>query len=68
MYMFNHYRCSEQLSRVAAYDLLVELCTDCYDNLVLVVRQLASMHHQENPQLAKEWEVLTTSVRHNVSR
>lgn len=51
------YRCSERLSRVSAYDLIVELCTGCYENLVLVVRQLVSMHHQENPQLAKEWEV-----------
>ena len=50
-------RCSEVASRVAAYDLLVELCRGCYDNLVAVAEQLVTLHHHDRPQFAKEWEV-----------
>ena len=42
---------------MAAYDLLVELATCCYDNLSLIAEQLITMHHQPDPQIAKEWEV-----------
>lgn len=44
-------------ARVAAYDLLVELCTDNYHTYSMVVKQLVTMHHKSNPQIAKEWEV-----------
>lgn len=50
-------RCSDVGARVSAYELLVELCTDCYDNFATVAKQLISMHHKSDPQIAKEWEV-----------
>ena len=50
-------RCTDLFSRVAAFDLIVELCSGCYDNLVLAASQLINLHHVENPDMAKEWEV-----------
>lgn len=50
-------RCAEVGSRVAAYDLLVELSSGCYSNFELITTQLVSMHHRPDPQIAKEWEV-----------
>ena len=50
-------RCTEPQSRIAAYMLLVELCRSCHDNLVAVAKQLVKLHHHDNPQFAKEWEV-----------
>ena len=49
--------CSQPSSRIAAYFLLIELCRGCYDNLVAVAKQLVKLHHHDNPQFAKEWEV-----------
>eukprot|EP00731_Ephydatia_muelleri_P019119 Em0011g1159a len=49
-------RCTDLFSRVAAFDLIVELCSGCYDNLVLAASQLINLHHVENPDMAKEWE------------
>lgn len=53
----HHPRCTEVGSRVAAYDLLVELSSGCYSNFELITTQLVSMHHRPDPQIAKEWEV-----------
>ena len=50
-------RCTDVNTRVAAYDLVVELCTGCYENFAMVAKQLITMHHKANPQIAKEWEV-----------
>ena len=55
--LMHHSRCTEIGSRVAAYDLLVELSSGCYNNFELITTQLISMHHQPDPQIAKEWEV-----------
>ena len=55
-------RCSEPHSRVAAYNVLIELCRDCHENLVAVAKQLVKLHHHDNPQFAKEWEVYTVYV------
>ena len=54
--------CTEVVSRVAAYDLLVELASGCYSNFELITTQLVSMHHRPDPQIAKEWEVCVISV------
>ena len=53
-------RCTEVASRIAAYMLLIELCCGCHDNLVAVANQLVTLHHHDNPQFAKEWEVSGT--------
>ena len=54
---FLPFRCIDVATRVAAYDLLVELCTGCYENLSMVAKQLINMHHKPDHQLVKEWEV-----------
>ena len=53
-------RCTEVASRIAAYMLLIELCCGSHDNLVAVSNQLVTLHHHDNPQFAKEWEVSGT--------
>ncbi|GFO40772.1 ubiquitin carboxyl-terminal hydrolase 24, partial [Plakobranchus ocellatus] len=50
-------KCSNSESRVAAYDLLVELSTQCLTNLRLVCKDLLMMHHQLNDN-TKEWEYM----------
>ena len=50
-------RCTEPQSRIAAYMLVVELCRSHHDNLVAIAKQLVKLHHHDNPQFAKEWEV-----------
>ena len=42
---------------MAAYELLVELSSGCYDNFELITTQLVSMHHRPDPRIVKEWEV-----------
>ena len=56
-YIYHSRRCTEVGSRVAAYDLLVELSSGCYSNFELITTRLISMHHRPDPQIAKEWEV-----------
>jgi hypothetical protein len=51
-------KCSQSESRLAAYALIIELVFECKENLEAVVKQLISMHHRFNPDLAKEFEVL----------
>ena len=55
-------KCSQSESRLAAYALLIELVTDCKENLEAVVKQLISMHHRFNSDLAKEFEVMLPSA------
>ena len=55
-------RCTEVVSRIAAYELLVELSFGCYSNYELITTQLVSMHHRPDPQIAKEWEVCVFNV------
>ena len=50
-------KCCQPESRLAAYALIIELVTDCKENIEAVVKQLISMHHRFNPDLAKEFEV-----------
>jgi ubiquitin carboxyl-terminal hydrolase 9/24 len=50
-------KCCQPESRLAAYALIVELATGSRENLESVVKQLVSMHHRFNPDLAKEFEV-----------
>ncbi|XP_013409431.2 ubiquitin carboxyl-terminal hydrolase 24-like [Lingula anatina] len=51
-------RCGSPESRVAAYQLLVELANECAENLQDICRQLLNMHHRHNPDTAQEWEFL----------
>ncbi len=44
-------------ARVAAYDLLIELSTNCVQNYQTVSEHLISMHHKRRPDNPKEWEV-----------
>ena len=59
-------RCTEVASRIAAYMLLIELCCGSHDNLVAVSNQLVTLHHHDNPQFAKEWEVSATMYIHTL--
>ncbi|XP_019857623.1 PREDICTED: ubiquitin carboxyl-terminal hydrolase 24-like [Amphimedon queenslandica] len=49
-------KCSDVAARVAAYDLLIELSTDCLANLKCVANRLIAMHHSCRPMNSKEWE------------
>lgn len=51
------FRCSDSESRVAAYDVLVELANDNLENLRKISRELVNMHHMPNPELANQWDV-----------
>ena len=55
-------KCSQSESRLAAYALIIELVFECKENLEAVVKQLISMHHRFNPDLAKEFEVCHQST------
>ena len=56
----NYIRCGSIPTRVAAYNLLVELSTDCIDNMKCIAEQLIAKHHTDRPQNPKEWEVNNT--------
>lgn len=49
-------RCTTYESRVAAFEVLVELATNCAENLEKIAKQLLAMHHYVKPELAKEYE------------
>ncbi|XP_070196439.1 ubiquitin carboxyl-terminal hydrolase 24-like isoform X2 [Littorina saxatilis] len=51
-------KCSLHESRLAAFELLTELCNNCPHNLTLVCRQLLAMHHQHNTDCGNEWEYM----------
>ena len=47
----------EEVARVAAFKLLIELADGCPENVVILTDKLAKMHHMEKPHMSKEWEV-----------
>ncbi|KFM65449.1 Ubiquitin carboxyl-terminal hydrolase 24, partial [Stegodyphus mimosarum] len=49
-------KCNSLESRVAAYEVLVELATNCPENMEKIAKQILSMHHNLKPELAKEFE------------
>ncbi|XP_014661859.1 PREDICTED: ubiquitin carboxyl-terminal hydrolase 24-like [Priapulus caudatus] len=51
-------KCSGLESRVAAYQVLVELCTGCLQNQQLVSGHLINMHHKLATDIGNEWEYL----------
>ncbi len=57
------FRCSASISRVAAYNVLVELADGCIANFVELCKELVTMHHQPNPDLANEWEVCLPNIK-----
>jgi ubiquitin carboxyl-terminal hydrolase 9/24 len=46
----------EEVARVAAFKLLIELADGCPENVVILTDKLAKMHHMEKPHMSKEWE------------
>jgi ubiquitin carboxyl-terminal hydrolase 9/24 len=50
-------RCSTSESRLAAYDVLVELVRNCRTNLKTVVEDLIDLHHRPILEKQSEWEV-----------
>ncbi|XP_077980970.1 ubiquitin carboxyl-terminal hydrolase 24-like [Glandiceps talaboti] len=51
-------KCSTVESRTAAFEILVVLADGCLDNLLEISKQILTMHHQQDPSSAKEWEYL----------
>ncbi|VDI64277.1 ubiquitin carboxyl-terminal hydrolase 9/24 [Mytilus galloprovincialis] len=51
-------KCRNSESRIAAYDLLIELSRESVSILKDLCRQLVDMHHQPHPEVANEWEYL----------
>lgn len=49
-------RCVGQESSIAAFLVLVELATNCIENMEIIVNKLINMHHTSKPLLAKEYE------------
>jgi ubiquitin carboxyl-terminal hydrolase 9/24 len=50
-------KCSTSESRLAAYDVLVELVRNCQANLKIVVDDLINLHHRPLLEKQTEWEV-----------
>ena len=50
-------KCATRGSRLAAYDVLVQLVSHCPDNLKIIVDNLINLHHRSLPGKQKEWEV-----------
>jgi len=50
-------KCSTSESRLAAYDVLVELVRNCQANLKIVVDDLINLHHRPVLEKQTEWEV-----------
>uniref|UniRef100_A0A1X7SPC0 Uncharacterized protein n=1 Tax=Amphimedon queenslandica TaxID=400682 RepID=A0A1X7SPC0_AMPQE len=49
--------CFDVAASVSAYDLLIELSTDCLANLKCVANRLIAMHHSCRLMNSKEWEL-----------
>uniref|UniRef100_T1IKX5 ubiquitinyl hydrolase 1 n=1 Tax=Strigamia maritima TaxID=126957 RepID=T1IKX5_STRMM len=49
-------KCSGIEARIAGYDLLQELATNCPQNMKQIASQLIHLHHSFNSDLAKEYE------------
>ena len=50
-------RCTDSVSRVAAYELLLELADGCVENMQEMCRDLVLMHHQAHTDSDHQWEV-----------
>lgn len=50
-------KCSTSESRLAAYDVLVELVRNCRTNLKIVIDDLIQLHHRPLLEKKTEWEV-----------
>ena len=59
-------RCNTTQARTAAYELLVVLAENCAANFQFICQQLKSMHHQPDPEVAKQWEVSGGSLLSSV--
>ncbi|CAF3574358.1 unnamed protein product [Rotaria sp. Silwood1] len=51
-------KCSTSESRLAAYDVLVELVRNCRTNLKIVVDDLINLHHRPILEKQTEWEFM----------
>ncbi|CAF4573224.1 unnamed protein product [Rotaria sp. Silwood1] len=51
-------KCSTSESRLAAYDVLVELVRNCQTNLKIVVDDLINLHHRPILEKQSEWEFM----------
>ncbi|CAF0908766.1 unnamed protein product [Adineta steineri] len=51
-------KCSTSESRLAAYDVLVELVRHCQQNLKLVIEDLIDLHHRPLLEKQTEWEFM----------
>ncbi|CAF2465501.1 unnamed protein product [Rotaria sp. Silwood2] len=51
-------KCSTSESRLAAYDVLVELVRHCQTNLIIVVDDLINLHHRPILEKQSEWEFM----------
>jgi ubiquitin carboxyl-terminal hydrolase 9/24 len=56
-------KCSTNESRLAAYDVLVELVRNCQPNLKIVVEDLVNLHHRPILEKQTEWEVRLYSLK-----
>jgi ubiquitin carboxyl-terminal hydrolase 9/24 len=56
-------KCSTSESRLAAYDVLVELVRHCQANLIIVVDDLINLHHRPILEKQTEWEVGLLFIR-----
>ena len=50
--------CFNELSRLAAYKLLVELSKNCLKNFQQIVNQLILLHHSSNRAMVNEWNII----------
>ncbi|CAL4062679.1 unnamed protein product [Meganyctiphanes norvegica] len=50
--------CSSQSTVIAAYELLVTLCTNCVLNLKILSQMLTNMYYAETEESISEWEYL----------
>ena len=52
-----YYRCSTSWTLPHAYNVLIELATGSTENLQDIVLRLIEMHHNQDPELSKIWNV-----------
>ena len=53
--------CSEEFSRIAAYNILVELSRNCIKNYRTIKERLVRLHHNSN-RISTEWNVIPLVV------
>ena len=54
--------CFLESSRIATYNLLVELSRNCLENFSTIIKQLIQFHHKSNEVLANEWNYIPPVV------